>query len=124
MKSIRDDSELEKISGNINIWHEVTETTKKILITNEDPNSQGVRFFKAIRDKWPKKIIGYKKPPECVIINFYGRPELEIDTLEGLPLNLANLETFITRKIKLKNLSGMPQNLPNLKSLGVGSLKL
>lgn len=109
---------------NINIWNDVTENTKEILITNEDPESQKIKFFKAIRNKWPRKIIGNKRPPECVIINFFGHPELEIENLEGMPQNLPNLEIFEIWNLKLKSLKGMPQNLTHLKDLQITNINL
>ena len=91
---------MEKIRRNI--WYEVNENTKKLMINNANPESQDVRFFKAVRNK-RGEIIGNLKPPECVIINLVDRPEIELKNLENMPPNLPNLEVLSINNLEIRS---------------------
>ena len=106
-----------------NIWYEVNENTRKLMINKVDPKSQDIRFFKAVRNK-RGEIIGNLKPPECVIINLVDHPITILNNLEDMPQNLPDLEVFSIRNIEIKSLLGIPKNLPNLKDLSFYHLKL
>ncbi len=107
------------MSGKIYIWNEITSDTRKLMITNEDPESRSIQSFKFDRETSTKKSL---YPPECVVINFFGHPELEIENLEDMPRNFTNLESLKIKKIK--SLRGMPKDLPHLKSLSIIDLNL
>lgn len=119
---------------NINIWHEVTEETKKIMITNEEPESKSIRSFKVFgyleeSDNLRVDKYGYLKngiervkiiePPECVIINLIDYSGLKLDNLEGMTQNLPHLESLLIFCQNLTCLTGLPKYLPELKSLGI-----
>ena len=114
-------SENSENSNNNNIWHEVTEKTKKLLIIDTDQNpfaSGGIdTSFRGIR---------YLEPPECVIINIFDYPDIKLDNLQGMPLKMPNLQVFNINffnhfRKNLKSLIGLPKELPKLKDLSISS---
>lgn len=114
---------MEKMSGHI--WYEVTEDTRKLMITNENSKSSNLKSF-----KWEEKheklrrVVITLESPECVIINLFDHPDIELGNFEGMIQNLPNLEVLFICNQKVPNLIGLPKNLPKLKNLTIVNTSL
>lgn len=110
------------------IWNDVSKSTEKIIIRYCKPKFLISLYREYIKDKIAPKLKNNNRLnslknkfenrfPNDVLINLYDYPANSLENLEGLPINLPNLEVLDVKYHKFKSFQGLPVELPNLKKL-------